>query len=52
VGGVNYYEGTPTPRPLLGVTERPLVSTCIREAVSIMWLASFLGAGLGACFLS
>jgi adenosylcobinamide-phosphate synthase len=52
LGGVNYYGGTSMPRPLLGVADQPLISPRIREAVSIMWLASFLGAGLGVCLLS
>jgi adenosylcobinamide-phosphate synthase len=52
LGGVNYYDGTPMPRPLLGVADQPLISPRIHEAVSIMWLTSFLGAGLGVCLLS
>lgn len=52
LGGVNYYDGTPIPRPLLGVADQPLISPRIHEAVSIMWLASLLGAGLGVCLLS
>jgi adenosylcobinamide-phosphate synthase len=52
LGGVNYYGGTPMPRQLLGMPLQPLTSSRIREAVSIMWLTSFLGAGLGVCFLS
>ena len=52
LGGVNYYDGTPMPRPLLGVADQPLIPPRIREAVSIMWLTSFLGAGLGVCLLS
>ena len=52
LGGVNYYGGTPMPRPLLGVADRPLIARRIHEAVSIMWLTSFLGVGLGMCLLS
>lgn len=52
LGGVNYYDGTPMPHPLLGVADQPLISPRIHEAVSIMWLTSFLGAGLGVCLLS
>jgi adenosylcobinamide-phosphate synthase len=52
LGGVNYYGGAPMPRPLLGVAEQPLISPRIREAVSIMWLTSFLGAGVGVYLLS
>lgn len=52
LGGVNYYGGTPMPRPLLGVADRPLIARRIHEAVSIMWLTSLLGVGLGMCLLS
>ena len=52
LGGVNYYGGAPMPRPLLGVADQPLISRRIPEAVSIMWLVSFLGAGVGVYLLS
>ncbi len=51
LGGVNSYDGTPMPRPLLGVADQSLISSRIREAVSIMWLTSLLGTGLGVCLL-
>jgi len=51
LGGTNHYDGRPTLRPLLGAADQPLISCRIREAISIMWLASFFAAGLGVCLL-
>jgi adenosylcobinamide-phosphate synthase len=50
LGGMNFYEGVPSARPVLGESVRSLSPPCIGEALRVMWtvcaLTALLAAGL------
>jgi adenosylcobinamide-phosphate synthase len=50
LGGVNVYDGIVKTRPTMGKTDRSLTPERIPEALSLMWMASALAAGL-ACWV-
>lgn len=50
LGGTNVYEGIVKARPMIGTDLRPLTPDLIPEALSLMWIASSLAAGL-ACWV-
>lgn len=50
LGGANVYDGIVKARPMIGTAVRPLTPELIPEALSLMWIASALAAGL-ACLV-
>lgn len=47
LGGLNYYRGKPSFRAYLGTPEKPLEPPIIKDAVGLMYLASFLAVTAG-----
>ncbi len=46
LGGTNWYQGQPVTMPFLGEASRPLEPARIREAIRLMYAASFVGCGM------
>jgi adenosylcobinamide-phosphate synthase len=49
LGGMNTYDGVKDVRPYLGDPLQPLESSCITEAVRVMYATS--AAGLAVCLM-
>jgi adenosylcobinamide-phosphate synthase len=50
LGGITYYDGKPTVRPILGDPRRALSPNCIDAALRVMWMV-FSVAGLLGCLI-
>ncbi|MBI2877406.1 MAG: cobalamin biosynthesis protein CobD [Candidatus Tectomicrobia bacterium] len=51
LGGMNYYGGVPSPKPLIGMARKPLEVKDIREANRLMMETAFLALLLGELLL-